>query len=527
MKRILQGLRTLKIVIICGLATLFPFVSSSAEDMACQAERHSIVVLFENDVHCAVNGYCSLAGLRDAVSDTAYAAVVSSGDFLQGGAAGAVSRGQYIIDIMNSVGYDAVGIGNHEFDYRTPRLRELSASLNAPIVCCNLYDMTGNRLFMPYTIRTYGGRRIAFVGVLTPDTQDESESFAFYDAEGTQLYDTRRDNYTQLVQEAVDKARGEGADYVILLAHLGERQTDHARYTSTDLIASTNGIDAVLDGHTHSVVNTTLANNQGRLVILCQTGTQFANIGKLLITKDGTMTATLIPTEQVKEENASVKTTTEHVNTLVDEQTGVVVFHSEVPLLVTDGSGNRMVRKAETNGADLVTDAMRHSMDADICMINGGAIRTDISAGDVRYKDIIDMLPFEDYVWKIEVPGRLIHDALEAGAANLPCESGNFVHVSGMRYAITGKHVSEVQVMQRDGTYAPLDTEAVYSVAVLDYCVTGGGFSNIFKGCRVTKNSGKLYRDIVVDYVNNALGGNIGTDYAMPQGRIMVRRTLE
>lgn len=301
---------------------------------------------------------------------------------------------------MNSVGYDAVGIGNHEFDYRTPRLRELSASLNAPIVCCNLYDMTGNRLFMPYTIRTYGNKRIAFVGVLTPDTQDESESFAFYDAEGTQLYDTRRDSYTQLVQEAVDKARGEGADYVILLAHLGERQTDHARYTSTDLIASTNGIDAVLDGHTHSVVNTTLANNQGRQVILCQTGTQFANIGKLLITKDGTMTATLIPTEQVKEENASVKTTIERVNTLVDEQTGVVVFHSEVPLLVTDGSGNRMVRKAETNGADLVTDAMRHSMDADICMINGGAIRTDISAGDVRYKDIIDMLPFEDYVWK-------------------------------------------------------------------------------------------------------------------------------
>lgn len=96
-----------------------------------------------------------------------------------------------------------------------------------------------------------------------------------------------------------------------------------------------------------------------------------------------------------------------------------------------------------------------------------------------------------------------------------------------MRYAITGKYVSEVQVMQRDGTYAPLDTEAVYSVAVLDYCVTGGGFSNIFKGCRVTKNSGKLYRDIVVDYVNNALSSNIGTDYAMPQGRIMVRRTLE
>ena len=527
MKRILPVLRTLKIVIICGLAALLPFVSSNAKDVTCHDGRNSIVVLFENDVHCAVNGYCSLAGLRDAVSDTAYAAVVSSGDFLQSGAAGAVSRGQYIIDIMNSVGYDAVGIGNHEFDYRTPRLRELSVSLNAPIVCSNLYDMAGNSLFKPYTIRTYGNKRIAFVGVLTPDTQYESESFAFYDADGTQLYDTRRESYTQLVQQAVDKARGEGADYVILLAHLGERQTAHDRYTSTDRIAATNGIDAVLDGHTHSVVNTTLTNNQGRQVVLCQTGTQFANIGKLLITKDGTMTATLIPTEQVKEENSDVKATIEHVNTLVDEQTGVVVFHSEVPLLVSDAGGKRMVRKAETNGADLVADAMRHNMDADICMINGGAIRTDIAAGDIRYKSIIDMLPFEDYVWKIEVPGRLIHDALEAGAANLPGESGNFVHVSGMRYAITGKQVSEVQVMQRDGTYAPLDTEAVYSVAVLDYCVTGGGFSNIFKGCRVTKNSGELYRDIVVDYVNNALGGNIGTDYAMPQRRIMVRRTLE
>ena len=127
-----------------------------------EAERSTIVVLFENDVHCAIDGYTKLAGLRDAINDTAYVAVVSSGDFVQGATVGAISQGQFIIDIMNTVGYDAVTLGNHEFDYQVPRLLELTESLNASVVCCNFYGRDDFRIFSPYVIKTYGTKRIAF-----------------------------------------------------------------------------------------------------------------------------------------------------------------------------------------------------------------------------------------------------------------------------------------------------------------------------------------------------------------------------
>lgn len=159
---------------------------------------------------------------------------------------------------------------------------------------------------------------------------------------------------------------------MILLSHLGENISGN-QYNTNDLIAATRGIDVVLDGHTHSVVNTTVTNSLGQPVILCHTGTQFANVGKLVITKDGSMSATLIPTEQIANKNAEVAAAVDKVNAIVDEKTDMVVFHSDVPLLITDGHGNRMVRKAETNAGDLVTDALRYGLNAQIGLINGGA----------------------------------------------------------------------------------------------------------------------------------------------------------
>lgn len=484
----------------------------------------SIVVFFENDVHCELKGYAKMAGLRDAVRDTAYAAVVSSGDFLQGGVVGAISKGQYIIDIMKSVRYDAVTIGNHEFDYLTPRMLQLLADLNAPVTCCNLYDILGNLVYRPYTISTYGNKRVAFIGVLTPDTQYLSESYAFYSSSGAQLYDTRCDTYVQLVQQAVNDARHDGADYVILLSHLGERQEPQDRYTSTDLIAATSGIDVVLDGHTHSVINTTVNNSQGKPVLLCQTGTQFANIGKLVISRDGNMAATIIPTDQVNHVSDAVAAEVTAVDDKVNEEASRVVFHSDVPLLVNDENGNRMVRNAETNAADIVADAMRYFMQADIGVINGGAVRVDLPAGDIRYRDVINLLPFDNNVCKIEALGSTILQALQLGVKNLPGESGEFVQVSGMKYTASSatRTVSDVLVLQADGTYAPIDPDRHYTVALSDYCVTEGGLNGVFKGCKMLVVSHVLYRDYFTDYVQKVLGGNIGNDYATPQGRITI-----
>lgn len=485
-------------------------------------KKQSIVILFENDVHCAIDGYPKISGLRDAIADTAWAALVSSGDFLQGSTAGSILHGQYIVDIMRSMHYDAVGLGNHEFDYLVPRLMELLANFNAPILCCNLFDMQDHRLFASHTVRTYGNRRVAFVGVLSPDTELKDEVYAFRDTDGQPIYTLRQYEYIQLVQQAVDASRAEGADYVVLLAHLGE-QNGGDRFTSNELIAATHGIDAVLDAHSHHVVDTVLTNSQGQSVLLANTGTKFAHVGKLYIGPDGRMDITLIPTEQISQTSPAVSAAVQQVTTQIENQTGQVVANSEVPLLITDGNGNRMVRNAETNAGDLVTDALRWFIDAQIGLCNGGAIRVDLPAGDLTYGNIFDLVPFDNPIVKLQVTGTQLLDVLQNGTNNLPDEDGNFPQISGLRFTVTVSDlsISNVEVLQPDGNYAPLNPNATYTVAVTDFALVGG-FSDLLRNCPVLQYTVDPCRDALVQYISQSLGGIIGQQYASPQERITI-----
>lgn len=489
-------------------------------------ERRSIVILFETDVHCAISGYARMAGLRDAIADTAWAALVSSGDFLQGGTSGAISHGQYITDIMSVMHYDAVTLGNHEFDYGVPRMRELLDGFNAPVVCCNYTDMQGNRLYAPYAIRNYGGRKVAFVGVLTPYTELKAEWFAFHDADGQSVYTLHNDTYTDMVQQAVDEARFEGAQHVVLLSHTGEdTATNPDDYlTSNYIISATHGIDVVLDGHSHNEVDTLITNSQGRLVPLVNPGAYFTNIGKLWIGADGQMDITLIPAEQVTQVSQTVDAEIQSVNRQMTEQTGRVVMHSDYPLVVTDDSGASLTRRQETNAGDLVTDALRWLVKADIGMLLGGSIRQAVKQGDVTYGDIINMLPYDNCAIKIEATGTQILEVLRQNTASLPAGDSDFPQVSGLRYTINiaDHSITDVEVLQADGTYAPLSPTATYSVASTDYATINGGFRGLFVDCTVLQYTTTLYRDVLVQYVTDVLGGHVGQPYAGPQGRITI-----
>ena len=507
----------------CSATTL---TSCSHDDNPVNPTRQSIVILFETDVHCAINGYAKMAGLRDAVADTAWAALVSSGDFLQGGMSGAISHGKYITDIMRTMHYDAVTLGNHEFDYGVPRMHELLDKFNAPVVCCNYTDMKGHRIFAPYTIRNYGNRKVAFVGVLTPYTELKAEWFAFHDAEGQSVYTLHDQTYTDMVQQAVDEARSKGADHVVLLSHTGEDAasdpSDHL--TSNYIISATQGIDVVLDGHSHNVVDTLIKNSQGQLVPLVNTGSNFANIGKLWIGADGQMDITLIPAEQVTQMSQTVDAEIENVNQQMMEQTSRVVMHSDYPLVVIDANGASLTRRQETNTGDLTTDALRWLMKADIGMLLGGSIRKNIKQGDITYGDIINMLPFDNYAIKIQATGAQILEVLRQNTASLPTPESDFPQVSGLRYTInTADHsITDVEVLQTDGSYVPLSPTATYTVASTDYATINGGFRGLFTSCTVLQYTTTLYRDAFVQYVTDVLGGNIDQQYAEPQGRITI-----
>lgn len=492
------------------------------------SKEKSIVIVYDNDVHCGIDGYAKMAGLRDAVRDTAWVALTSSGDFLQGGTAGAISKGQYVADVMKSMGYDAVSLGNHEFDYYVDRMQELINFANLPVTCVNLYDNATNKPVYPaYIMKTYGTKKVAFVGAVTTSTR-YTEAYAFEDGSANEKYNLSEKDIYPKVQAAVDAARREGADYVVVISHLGE-SANVLNCDSHGLVAATRGIDVVLDGHTHSVVECAyVANLDGKKIPVTQTGTKFQNVGKLVITPQGQFIPQLVPLKDITTVNERVKAVTDSINALMEEVTKRTVCHSDYPLSILDSRGRQQVRYAEANAGDLVADAYISMTGADVAISNGGGIRSGLEAGDLTYGDILGMLPYDNYLYVVEVSGQLLHDVLEACCQFSPVENGDFPQVSGMSFTMDMKgspRVKDLCVLNKQtGEYEPIDLNRTYTLATIDYCVTGGGLQSKLRNVKVLKESICRYNDALITYVTEKLNGVIPERYAKPQGRINIQQ---
>ena len=489
--------------------------------------ERSIVVLYDNDVHCGIDGYQKMAGLRDAISDTAWVTVTSSGDFLQGGTAGAISSGQYIVDIMKEMDYAAVTLGNHEFDYKVPRMFQLINYAKLPVTCVNLREYnTKEHIYVPYIIKQLGNKKVAFVGATTPTTIT-TEAYAFFEDDGEQKYDLSDGLVYQQVQQAADDARHAGADYVIVLSHLGEAKNE-LNCDSHGLVAATRGIDAVLDGHTHSIVpHAYVKNLDGKLVPVTQTGTKFQNIGKLVITPSGQVSTQLIDPKTVTAVNARVKAVTDSITALMEKETKRPICHSDYKLRILDDKGRQEVRFAETNAGDLVADAFLAVTEADIAMTNGGGIRSELDPGDLTYGDVLSLLPYDNYLYVIEVTGAELMDLLETCCKYAPEENGDFPQVAGIRFAMDMKGSPRIQNLEIQnkltGEYTAVSPSAKYTLATTDYCITGGGFQYKLRGCKRLKESVCLYNDALIQYVQQTLKGKLPERYAKPQGRIIIK----
>ena len=473
------------------------------------AADHDIVVLYTNDVHCGVDDNIGYAGLalykRQMQQQTPYVTLVDAGDAIQGAPIGTISDGGYIIEIMNKVGYDFAIPGNHEYDYGMDRFMELAGQLACGYTSCNFMNLrTGTTVFAPYRMFTYGDTSVAFVGATTPESFTKSTPAYFQDAGGNYIYgfcedDSGQSLYNQ-IQAAVDSARGAGADYVILVGHLGENGVTD-RWSSDNIISHTRGIDAVIDGHSHETVQgKTVKNADGRDILLTQTGTKLKDIGKLTIRTDGTITTELvyevpavdtardyvvqkndslsrIAARELGDPNRWIDIYNHNLNKLSDpnvlpvglsivvpgscvvedgkafdfgtnqlikriqdkynETLGAVIGHTDVDLTINNpATGERAVRNAETNLGDLAADAYRVMLGADIGLVNGGGVRAAIKAGNITFNDALAVFPFGNMGCVVEVTGQQIKDALEMASRNCPEENGGFLHVSGMTYTI-------------------------------------------------------------------------------------------
>lgn len=530
---------------ICIGFVVLAMLLSSLGLVTSAADTQEIVILFESDVHCSVDGYAKIAALKDEISDDSeYVGVVTSGDFVQGGSLGIVSKGEYIINIMNLIGYDAVGLGNHEFDYKTERLHELVNKLDSTVVCSN-YKKIGEEksVFNPYIIVPYGDTEVAYIGIITPDTLTSSSPAQFKNEEGQYTYSFCADTLYENTQKSIDAAKKEGADYIIALAHLGTEYV-FEQWSAQTLIQNTTGLDVVLDGHSHSVVEGMVVNDKaGNDVIVASTGTGFANIGKLTLS-DGAIKTELVPTQTYEKTDEEI---TKYIATINEEYAKLgerKIGVSEVSLTTLDEQGNRIIRNAETNLGDFCADAYREITGADIGFINGGGIRNDIDTGDITFNEILGVFPFANKTCISEVTGQQIVDMLEYGLVFYPEENGSFQHVSGIKFdfdpqikhsvmldenqefvSVEGaRRVSDVEVLnQETGAYEPIVLDKKYTLASHSYLLMEyGGGATMFKGAKLLSDTGILDVELLESYITENLNGVIGGEYAQSQNRINI-----
>lgn len=507
----------LLLILVAVLAACVLLSRNQAED---------IVIYYTNDIHSYIANhldeepgltYSKVAALKNSTKN---AILVDAGDHLQGTAYGGMDSGTSIIRLMNTAGYDAATLGNHEFDYGMDGCMTAMEAAEYPYVSCNFRHekdgAAGNLVLDSFVMLKSGGTKIAFVGITTPETITSSSPAYYQDENGNYIYaiDGGADGAAlyAATQTAIGEARSAGADYVIALGHLGV-DTSSGPWTSRNLIANTTGLDAFIDGHSHTTMEREIVTDRaGNPVVLTQTGSYLDAVGKLTIKTDGTVLTELLTAGDLTEltPDPEVSALEEVWINQVNELLGDVIGYAEITLDNYDAADNRLVRRQGTNSGDFAADALYYlfdemGMDVDAAVMNGGGIRNEAITGELTYLSCKEIHTFGNVACLLQVTGQQLLDALEWGSKGVTAdgsgENGSLLHVSGLTYTLdlsydstvqfddkdvwtgppTGEYrVKDVRILNRlTKVYEPLDPDKVYHLAGYNYTLRdlGGGFA--------------------------------------------------
>ena len=526
-------------------------------NLAGDPEDVAAVILHTNDIHVGYQDMIGYDGLalykKELESLYDHVLLVDAGDAIQGAALGALSNGAEIIKMMNQVGYDLAIPGNHEFDFGFDVLDDCSEELSCGYTCVNFCTADGEPVFQPWRILEAGDMKIGFVGTVTPDTFTRSAIKDVLNEVGEPMYDfladETGDRLCGALQKSIDEVRENGADYVILVAHLGSNQKGDSIYTSNAVVRKLTGIDAVIDGHSHEVYNTQIPDRDGNMIPIAQAGTKLPMIGQLTIYKDGHLEETLVdPVPLLSGFDAETVTRTDTERN-VDPDTkafldGITASYMpvlyrkigdlSVDLIKTDGTRD-LSRFGENGLCEFVADAYRDMKGTQAALINAGSVRTNLEAGEVVYQDIVDILPYCNEILTVRVSGQMILDALEFGVSFLPDASGSFPQVSGITFSIDKEIETSVKINEKkqfvsvDGARRvsdvtiggkELDPNGSYTLVISYYIFTGGDGYTMFQDADIIPDKTLTDNETVTQYIEQNLNGVIPDLYAKPLGRI-------
>ena len=522
-----------------------------------------IIILHTNDVHCGLTDYIGYDGLQLYKNElkTKYKNIITvdGGDHVQGGAIGLLSKGMEIINIMNKIEYDVVVLGNHEFDYGLEQLDTFSQTLNCRYISANFCLRKDKKpIYEPYKIINAGNKKIAFIGVTTPQTLSKTFLHNIIE-DGEMKYDFLNDRYGEelyeKIQDYIDEVKGKGAHYVVIVAHLGNDGDASPEYTSKGLLSKLYNVDIILDGHTHKIYNIKSENKNGKEALLLQGGTKLSNLCIIKIKTNGTITSEILseipPPENYSpmpiyrdklrvvdpEMNKYINDIINKYSDALNKKIGYSNFNLLINLKQSGDSSDQISRSEESTLCNLIADSMREAGQSNICILNAGGVRTDLIKGDISYQNILNILPFSNSIIVKEIPGQDILDALEFGVKDLPGKTSRFPQVSGIKYKVNINIKSPVVIDNKEmfvevkGKRRVYDVKVgdkkinenkIYNVSFQNYIGNGGDGYSMFSKYEISYDTGKVDNEVFMNYIIDVLHGDIPERYNTTQGRIII-----
>ncbi len=477
------------------------------EEPSAPRAQAPLTILQINDVYSTVpiagrGGLARVAALKQQLTKAGRTPIlVLAGDFLSPSVASSVFKGEQMVAALNAAGLDIATFGNHEFDFGLDVLRQRIAESKWTWVASNVTDRVGRPLegTVPYLVRTYGGLRVGFIGLCLTTQEIRQEDQA----------DLRLLDPLESAAKYLPALREQQVDVVVAVTHLtlAEDQKLVERFPE---------IDIVVGGHEHSPITVT----QNRTLI-SKAGSEAEYVARIDVARRGTQVDRhfeLVPVDaRLPDEPATARVVAEFENRLGTQ------LDAEVAATLLDLDATTLhLRASETNIGNLFADAIRASVNADIGLINAGAIRGErlYPAGALTRRLLLTMHPFGNLVAKLELSGRTVQAALEHGMSQLPGTAGFFPQVSGLSMDVVlsapvGSRVRNVKVNGQ-----PLDPERIYTAAVPDFLLGGDGYG-MLAGAKVL--IGPSAGDLVVTAVEKYVAGR-RTVAPMVEGRTILVR---
>lgn len=473
------------------------------------------VIIHTNDSHGRgvadggnkVMGFAAVSALKKRYEAAgANVLLLDAGDTLHGLPFATLSKGGSVVKLMNMAGYDAMTPGNHDFNYGSDYLAEISEQMDYPLISANaMIKDTGKTLLPANTIIEKNGIKYGIFGLTTPETSTKTKP--------DNVAGIRFDSPVEAAKRQVTELKAAGVDYIIALAHVG--LLENSEYTTEMVAKQVEGIDVIIDGHSHTYLKDGLWAGD---TLIASTGNYLQAVGVVTMKADGSKTAVLVTQEEFTEQDDSISQAAKEIQEEQDAMLAEVIGHTDVAL---DGEYMH-VRREETNLGNLAADAIREETGADIAMINGGGIRATVQAGEITKKDLVSVFPFGNYVVTKKISGKVLKEFLEAGFDTYPEKKGGFPQLSGVTVSFDSSKPAGSRVQSVTVQGKALDENQTYLFAANDYIMSGGDSYTMLSDLPVEGEYGSL-EEILINYIKNAGVVNIQVE-----GRIVeVNQNLE